>query len=149
MQDFFGNELKVGDTVAFIYDRFHYRDLHKGEITGFTPKQVRISFIIEHHESLGQQKTIRNPKSIVKNMKTVQHCKELVFHFNKHSIVNPDVPAWVIKTKGETFYVKHLECSAPWSTKETPDNSHTKGSLKFKNVDLTIEENVATIVASK
>ncbi len=29
----------------------------------------------------------------------------------------------------------------PWSTKETPDNSHTKGSLKFKNALLRVDEN--------
>lgn len=53
---------------------------------------------------------------------------------------------WVLKTKGETYYVNHVECNIPWSTKETPDNPHTKGSLKVKNCLLTIdEENTATI----
>ena len=48
---------------------------------------------------------------------------------------------WVLKTHGETFYVNHVDANMPWSTKETPDNSHTKGSLKFKEVLLTIDEN--------
>lgn len=52
---------------------------------------------------------------------------------------------WVIKTKGETFYVKHMTCYAGFSTKETPDNEHTKGSLKFKNVSLTIDGDEAII----
>ena len=52
---------------------------------------------------------------------------------------------WVIKTKGETFYVNHVTSFIGWSTKETPDNDHTKGSLKFKNVELTIIDNEATI----
>jgi hypothetical protein len=47
---------------------------------------------------------------------------------------------WVIKAKGQTFYVKHATFDAPFSTKETPDNPHTKGALKFKNVNLRIEE---------
>jgi hypothetical protein len=63
----------------------------------------------------------------------------VVFHFNKQSLIDPTVPAWVIKAKGQTFYVRHVVCQAPWSTKETPDNPHTKGSLKIKNVDLFIE----------
>lgn len=39
---------------------------------------------------------------------------------------------WVIKTKGQTFYIDHLESKIGFSTKETPDNTHTKGSVKFK-----------------
>lgn len=48
---------------------------------------------------------------------------------------------WVIKTHGETFYVNHVACELPWSTKETPDNSHTKGSLKIRECLLTINDN--------
>jgi len=51
---------------------------------------------------------------------------------------------WVIKAKGESYYVEHVECSVPWSTKETPKNSHTKGSIKIKNCHLVIDDdNVA------
>lgn len=53
---------------------------------------------------------------------------------------------WVVKTGGETYYVHHVVSTAPWSTKETPDNPSTKGSLKFKRVDVVIdEEGTATI----
>ena len=53
---------------------------------------------------------------------------------------------WVIKTHGESFYVHHVSCELPWSTKETPDNSHTKGSIKVKDCLLTInDDNEATI----
>jgi len=53
---------------------------------------------------------------------------------------------WVLKTHGESFYVHHVTCEIPWTTKETPDNSHTKGSIKIKDCLLTIdEENSATI----
>lgn len=56
---------------------------------------------------------------------------------------------WVIKTKGQTFQVKHVNCNAPFATKETPDNPSTKGSIKFKNVDVVIDDNdEATISAS-
>jgi hypothetical protein len=50
------------------------------------------------------------------------------------------IPMWVLKTHGETFYVDHVDSEMPWSTKETPDNSHTKGSLKFKEALLQIDE---------
>ena len=53
---------------------------------------------------------------------------------------------WVLKTHGETFYVNHVDCQLPWSTKETPDNPSTKGSIKIKECHLTINEhNEATI----
>lgn len=81
-------------------------------------------------------------------MKTeLQDCKEAVFHFNKANITDPSIPAWVIKAKGQTFYVKHVDCNAPWSTKETPDSSHTKGSIKLKNVNIIIEDGVANIAS--
>jgi hypothetical protein len=52
----------------------------------------------------------------------------------------------VIKAKGETYYVNHVTANAPWSTKETPNNPATKGSLKFKNVTVVIDDkNEATL----
>ena len=40
-----------------------------------------------------------------------------------------------------------MDCQLPWSTKETPDNPHTKGSIKVKNALLTIDssDNSATL----
>tara|TARA_R110000796_G_C14539106_1_gene432705 strand:+ start:52 stop:297 length:246 start_codon:yes stop_codon:yes gene_type:complete len=66
----------------------------------------------------------------------------IVFHFNKGHLKDPTIPMWVIKHKGTTHYVDHLDVSegVGFSTKETPVNPHTKGSLKFKG-QLTIEEN--------
>lgn len=69
-----------------------------------------------------------------------------MFHFNKKHLEDQTIPMWVIKTHGETFYVNHVDCEVPWSTKETPENSHTKGSIKVKNVLLTIDDhNAATL----
>ena len=73
-------------------------------------------------------------------------CKELVFHFNKGHLTDQTIPMWVLKTKGESYYVHHVDCRLPWSTKETPDNPSTKGSLKIKKCLLTINDlNEATI----
>jgi len=52
---------------------------------------------------------------------------------------------WVLKTKGKTYYVNHVEADCKWSTKETPDNDHTKGSIKFKDCYLTINNGEAYI----
>lgn len=45
------------------------------------------------------------------------------------------------------MYVNHVTADIPWSTKETPGNEKTKGSIKFKKCKLTIdtEDNTATI----
>jgi hypothetical protein len=60
--------------------------------------------------------------------------EEIVFHFNKMHIQDPSVPMWTIKHKGNTYYVHHVEVDkgVGFKTKETPDNPHTKGSLKFR-----------------
>lgn len=72
--------------------------------------------------------------------------KDCVFHFNKKHLENPSIPMWVLKCKGESWYVNHVECNVPWSTKETEDNLHTKGSIKVKDCLLQIDnENCATI----
>lgn len=48
---------------------------------------------------------------------------------------------WVIKCRGDTHYVHHVDVNpgVGFSTKETPDNPHTKGSIKIKGY-LTLEE---------
>ncbi len=65
-------------------------------------------------------------------------CKnsEIVFHFNKKHLEDPSIPMWVIKCKGETHYVHHVNVDkgVGFSTKETPDNTSTKGSIKFKGI---------------
>jgi len=75
-------------------------------------------------------------------------CREAVFHFNKAHIADPTIPMWVVKAKGETYYVNHVECNVPWSTKETSDNAHTKGSIKLRKCLIRINaDNEAEIHA--
>jgi len=73
-------------------------------------------------------------------------CTDVVFHFNKAHLTDPTIPMWVLKHHGDTMYVNHVDCRVGWSTKETPDNSHTKGSIKIKHCLLIIDDdNCATI----
>lgn len=55
---------------------------------------------------------------------------------------------WVLKFHGETYYVNHVDCSVPWTTKETPDNSRTKGSIKVKDVLLTIDNDNCAVISA-
>lgn len=73
-------------------------------------------------------------------------CRDLVFHFNKKHLEDDTIPMWVVKMRGETFYVNHVECSVPWSTKETPDNNHTKGSIKVKNCLVVIDDSNTAVI---
>ncbi len=70
----------------------------------------------------------------------------IILHFNKMHLQDPSIPMWVIKVKGETYYVNHVDVSSGigFSTKETPDNTHTKGSLSFKG-KVEIIEDIARI----
>ena len=65
-------------------------------------------------------------------------CKksEIIFHFNKKHLEDSSIPMWVVKSKGVTHYVHHVDVAegVGFSTKETPENPHTKGSVKFKGV---------------
>lgn len=58
-----------------------------------------------------------------------------------------NIPMWSIKTRGKTFYVNHVDCEIPWSTKETPANSHTKGSIKIRNCMLRIDSDNCAIIS--
>ena len=64
-----------------------------------------------------------------------------MFHFNKKHLEDQTIPMWVLKFHGETLYVNHVDCQLPWSTKETPDNPSTKGSIKVKNALLRVNDN--------
>lgn len=73
-----------------------------------------------------------------------------MFHFNKGCLVDSAIPMWVVKYDGITEYVNHVDFDdVSFSTKETPDNPKTKGSLKFKDVQLTVNNGFATIKGIK
>lgn len=64
-----------------------------------------------------------------------------MIHYNKFHNQDQTIPPWVVKVKGETHYVWHftVEPEIGFCSKETPDNPHTKASLKFKG-NLRFEE---------
>ncbi len=69
----------------------------------------------------------------------------IIFHFNKAYLTNPEIPMWVVKHKGVTYYVNHVNSSVGFKTKETPENNHTKGSIQFKGKIKIIKDNDETI----
>ncbi len=59
--------------------------------------------------------------------------RNIIFHFNKMHLQDPTIPMWTIKSKGQTYYVHHLDSEIGFSTKETPEG-RTQGSLKFRGI---------------
>ena len=77
---------------------------------------------------------------------SLSDCKNVDFHFNKKHLQFDFVPMWIVKAKGQTFYVNHVESHAAWTTRETPDHPATKGAIRFKNCSVSISiDGVATI----
>lgn len=70
---------------------------------------------------------------------------EIIVHYNKAHNTDTSIPQWVVKHKGISHYVNHIEFkNVCFSSKETPNSEHTKGSLKFKG-KLTINNQTALI----
>ena len=80
--------------------------------------------------------------NIILNDETINR---IIFHFNKGFLQDPTIPMWVIKHKGKSYYVNHLDSKIGFSTKETPDNPSTKGSLMIKgSLKILSEDNQIT-----
>ena len=62
--------------------------------------------------------------------------REVIFHYNKKHNEDVSVPPWIIKFKGKTYYINHFDImpGVGFTSKETPGNSHTKGSIKIKGL---------------
>lgn len=74
--------------------------------------------------------------------------ERVVFHFNKAHNTDPlSIPAWVVKCKGQTFYVNSMSSQVGFSTKQTPDSEHTKASLQFKGKLMIVEHDNGSLEA--
>lgn len=75
-------------------------------------------------------------KKVMNELQINEKATDVVFHYNKAHNTNTLIPPWVVKCKGNSFYVHHMTIcpKVGFSTKETPDNPHTKAALKVKGV---------------
>lgn len=72
--------------------------------------------------------------------KVIEDARNIDFHFNKKYLEFPDIiPMWIVKAKGTSFYVNHVDCAAAWTTREQPDNPSTKGAIRIKRGTITID----------
>lgn len=66
-KDFDGNDLKIGDKVAFLVP--HERSLSKGEVIAFTKQMIRIKTGVTQHWRTGEDYVVtelREPRAVVK-----------------------------------------------------------------------------------
>jgi len=69
MKDFFGNDLNIGDPVAFC--KQGYRELVMGEVIGFTPKQVRVKYKRWSHSTDPDDTYLNYPDFFIKKITLV------------------------------------------------------------------------------
>ncbi len=71
-----------------------------------------------------------------------------MIHYNKAHNQDQGIPPWVVKVKGETYYVWHftVEPGVGFSSKETSENPHTKASIKMRG-NIKFVENEAKLEA--
>lgn len=79
---------------------------------------------------------------------TIEDARNIDFHFNKKHLEYSFIPMWILKAKGKTYYINHLDCEAPFTTKETPEHPSTKGAIRIRRGNIHIDkEGNATITA--
>ncbi|AUZ95033.1 hypothetical protein FDI40_gp254 [Agrobacterium phage Atu_ph07] len=78
---------------------------------------------------------------------TIDNARNIEFHFNKKHLQYPDVvPMWILKAKGSTYYLNHIDCSTPWTTRERPEHQSTKGSIRIKKGTIEIDKNGNAVI---
>jgi len=77
----------------------------------------------------------------------IENVRNMDFHFNKKHLEFPDiVPMWIVKAKGQSFYVNHVDCNTPWTTREQPDNPSTKGAIRIRRGTLRIDAQANAVI---
>jgi hypothetical protein len=75
-------------------------------------------------------------------------CRNIDFHFNKVSIQFPFMPKWVLKTKGKTYYVSHIDANVAWNTREL-DAGSTLGMIRFKRANVVIDQEGTALLTER
>lgn len=91
--------------------------------------RTRIKRIFEMEKQIADQ--------MAKFPLVIPECRTIDFHYNKGSTAFPSLPMWVVKAKGQSFYVHHVTANVPWSTRETPDSS-TRGMIRIRDASLRL-----------
>jgi hypothetical protein len=122
---------RAGQPVgALIKEHGHKRAIARKLMTALETAKIRWQQIKDMKKGVEEQK---------KEFPLEVESKNIDFHFNKKSIEFDFIPMWVVKARGKTFYVNHMDCLAGFTTRETPEHPSTKGSLRVKRGTLSID----------
>lgn len=95
---------------------------------------------------LGMQQDVENQMA---SFPITLEAPSIDFFFNKGSIEFPFLPAWVIKCKGKSFYVNHVDFDCVGTTRETPEHPSTKGSMRFRQCSLELKADGTASIRKK
>ena len=70
----------------------------------------------------------------------IKDCRSVDFHWNKVCLKFPFMPPWVILAKGKQWLVNEINSDVGFEVRNTPNKS-TKGSVRVRNVSITISAN--------
>ena len=128
--------MKIGPSAPFLAGVAQRKSVGFGrraevQVLSPTPFQARVAQLVERRHVKVLKVRGSNPfaRSICL---AISMDNRIVFHFNKASLGDPAIPPWTLKARGQTHYAWHVESTAPFSTKETPESTHTKGSIQFR-----------------
>lgn len=75
--------------------------------------------------------------------------KRVDFSYNRGHNEFAFLPRWIVKAKGQTFYVDHIDSKVGFNTRELDEGS-TRGMLRFNRCVVHIsEERIATITPTE
>jgi hypothetical protein len=129
---------KICDNIGrMIEEHQHKRAIARKLMTALETAKIRWAKIKSMRQGIREQ---------AKEFPLTIEGKNIDFHFNKASVEFDFIPMWVVKARGKTFYVHHMDCQTGFTTRETPEHPSTKGSLRVKRGTLNIsDEGYATI----
>lgn len=111
-------------------------ELRQQRVMGHKLMTVLDEAKLRRDKIIGMEKGLREQNATFPLV--IEDCRNIDFHFNKISLEFPFMPMWTLKAKGKSYYLNHIDCNAPWTTRETPDNPSTKGSLRIRKGTVNI-----------
>jgi hypothetical protein len=68
------------------------------------------------------------------------------FHFNKGNLIYADMPSWIVKARGKTYLLHHVDIINGTVTTRENLGGGTKGMLRIKNAVLEIDKDGAAVI---
>lgn len=113
-----------------------HRDLHYARQTARKLMMLRdeAKLRIQHIRKMRDDLAAQNSKFPL----DFGNCSRIDFHFNKIALSFPFIPNWMLKIKGNTYYVTDVVSEVGFSTRNRPQGS-TRGMLRFPSGKVSID----------